>query len=238
MRLISSFLGAGLGAALWLSGTPAFANGSVTGTVHIASPAPKIAPHPVVKDGGICGHDAPNESVVVGQSGCLRNVVVFVKDARFEGKPPPVAGATLDQKKCRYLPHVQALTVGTPLSLMNNDAVLHNVHANEENMTVFNVAMPIKGQKLPIPMRKAGLMKLQCDAGHTWMNGWIYVFDHPYFAVTDDGGTFTIKDVPPGEHVLEFWHEPSDGTGAGVRTTAKVKVTDGAVARVELTMKL
>ena len=53
-------------------------------------------------------------------------------------------------------------------------------------MTVFNVAMPIKGQKLPIPMRKPGLMKLQCDAGHTWMNGWIYVFDHPYYAVTDE----------------------------------------------------
>jgi hypothetical protein len=96
---------------------------------------------------------------------------VFVKDARFEGKLAPVAGAALDQRQCRYLPHVQALTVGTPLSLMNNDAILHNVHANDESMTVFNVAMPIKGQKLPMPMRKPGLMKLQCDAGHVWMNG-------------------------------------------------------------------
>ena len=96
---------------------------------------------------------------------------MFVKDARFEGKLAPVAGAALDQRQCRYLPHVQALTVGTPLSLMNNDAILHNVHANDESMTVFNVAMPIKGQKLPMPMRKPGLMKLQCDAGHVWMNG-------------------------------------------------------------------
>jgi hypothetical protein len=133
---------------------------------------------------------------------------------------------------------VQAVTLGTPLTLMNNDAILHNVHANETGMTVFNVAMPIKGQKLPIPMRKPGLMKLQCDAGHTWMNGWIYVFEHPYFAVTDDKGAFTIKDVPPGEYTVELWHEPANGLGAGVRTTSKIKVTDGAPAKLELSMKL
>jgi plastocyanin len=226
------------GVGALLTGTLAFAAGTVTGTIRLAGAAPSLPAHPVVKDGGVCGREAPNESVLVGKGGCLRNVVVFVKDARFEGKLPPVAGAALDQKACRYAPHVQAVTVGTPLSLMNNDAILHNVHANEANMTVFNVAMPIKGQKLPIPMRKPGLMKLQCDAGHTWMNGWIYVFDHPYYAVTDEGGTFTIKDVPAGEHTLELWHEPADGTGAGVRTTAKVKVTDGGVAKLDLTIKL
>jgi hypothetical protein len=226
------------GAALLLTGTLARANGTVSGTVRLSGPAPALPPHPVVKDGSICGREAPNEAVLAGKGGCLRNVVVFIKDAAFAGKPAPVTGAALDQKGCRYAPHVQALTVGTPLSLMNNDAILHNVHANEANMTVFNVAMPIKGQKLPIPMRKAGLMKLQCDAGHTWMNGWIYVFDHPYYAVTDEGGTFTIKDVPAGEHTLEIWHEPADGSGAGVRTTAKVKVTDGGVAKLDLTMKL
>ena len=232
------FFGLLPGVAALLTGTIAFAAGTVTGTIRLAPPAPSLPAHPVVKDGSVCGREAPNEAVVAGKGGCLRNVVVFVKDARFEGKPAPVVGAALDQKGCRYAPHVQALTVGTPLSLMNNDAILHNVHANEANMTVFNVAMPIKGQKLPIPMRKSGLMKLQCDAGHTWMNGWIYVFDHPYYAVTDEGGTFTIKDVPAGEHTLELWHEPADGTGAGVRTTAKVKVSDGGVAKLDLTIKL
>jgi len=216
----------------------AWANGEVTGTVRLADAAPKAVPIPVAKDSGTCGREAPNEAVLAGEHGALRNVVVFVKDAHFEGKLAPSAGASLDQKQCRYIPHVQALTVGTPLSLMNNDGILHNVHANDTGMTVFNVAMPIKGQKLPIPMRKPGLVKLQCDAGHTWMNGWIYVFDHPYFAVTDQHGTFSIKDLPPGEHTLELWHEPADGKGAGVRTTAKVVVQSGAVAHLDLTLKL
>jgi hypothetical protein len=224
--------------ALSLLASTAFAAGSICGTVKVAQPAPAPPAHAVVKDGGVCGKEAPNEAVLVDKKGGLSNVVVFLKDARFEGKLAPVANAALDQHQCRYFPHVQALTVGTPLSLMNNDAILHNVHANDTGMTVFNVAMPIKGQKLPIPMRKPGLMKLQCDAGHTWMNGWIYVFEHPFFAVTDDKGAFTIKDVPPGEYTLELWHEPADGQGAGVRSTAKVKVGDGPPAKLDLAMKL
>jgi hypothetical protein len=224
--------------SLSLFASTALATGSIQGTVKVAKPCPLPPPHQVVKDGSVCGKDAPNESVVVDKKGGLQNVVVFLKDAKFAGKPAPIEHAALDQRQCRYFPHVQALTVGTPLSLMNNDAILHNVHANDTGMTVFNVAMPIKGQKLPIPMRKPGLMKLQCDAGHTWMNGWIYVFDHPFFAVTDEAGGFTIKDVPPGDYTVELWHEPADGQGSGVRTTAKVKVADGAPAKLELSMKL
>jgi Polysaccharide lyase family 4, domain II len=224
--------------AFSLLASTALAAGSIQGTIKVAKPAPAPPAHQVVKDGGICGKEAPNEAVVVDKKGGLQNVVVFVKDAKFAGKPAPIERAALDQRQCRYFPHVQALTVGTPLSLMNNDAILHNVHANDTGMTVFNVAMPIKGQKLPIPMRKPGLMKLQCDAGHTWMNGWIYVFDHPFFAVTDESGAFTIKDLPTGEYTVELWHEPADGQGSGVRTTAKVKVSDGSTAKLELTMKL
>jgi plastocyanin len=216
----------------------ALAAGSIQGTVKIVKPAPAAPALPVVKDGSVCGKEAPNDGIVVDKNGGLGNVVVSLKDAKFAGKPGPVANAALDQRQCRYFPHVQALTVGTQLSLMNNDAILHNVHANETGMTVFNVAMPIKGQKLPIPMRKPGLMKLQCDAGHTWMSGYIYVFEHPYFAVTDEKGAFTIKDVPPGDYTIELWHEAPDGQGAGVRTTSKVKVTDGAPAKLDLSMKL
>jgi plastocyanin len=230
-------------AAAMLAPGRARANGTIEGTIRLTGAAPVGTARPIVKDTGVCGKEAPDESVVVGKTGALANVVVFVNDARFPGKAAPTAGAAVDQKKCRYAPHVQAVTVGTPLAVMNNDAVLHNVHGNEAKpdapaLTVFNVAMPILGQKLPVTMSKPGLVRLQCDAGHTWMNAWIYVFDHPYFGVTDEGGKFVIADVPPGEHVVELWHEPVDGKGPGTRLTAKVKVVDGKRARLELTFRL
>jgi len=221
----------------------AFANGTIEGTIRLAGAAPAVAARPILKDAGACGREAAAESVVVGKGGTLGNVVVFLKDAKPAAAPAPVAGASLDQRKCRYVPHVQALTVGTSLAVMNNDAILHNVHGNEAKtdapaLTVFNLATPIKGQKVPVAMRKPGLVKLQCDAGHTWMNAWIYVFEHPYYAVTDDSGAFVIGDVPPGEHVVELWHEPANGEGAGTRVTAKVKVIDGKRARLDLALRL
>jgi plastocyanin len=232
-------------AAALLLAAPAVAraNGTIEGTIRIAGAAPVIAARPIAKDTNVCGSEAPAESVRLGKAGALANVVVSVTDARSAGPPPATAGATLDQRQCRYVPHVQAVTVGTPLAVMNNDAILHNVHGNDAGgagppLTVFNVAMPIKGQKLPVLMRKPGLVKLQCDAGHSWMNAWIYVFAHPYFAVTDGAGAFVIKDVPAGEHVVELWHEPADGRGPGRRMTAKVKVVDGRKTRLDLTLGL
>ena len=220
----------------------ALASGGIEGTIRLAGPAPLVAARPIAKDANVCGAEAPAESVIVGQGGVLANVVVFVTDARFAG-PPPSPHASVDQRRCRYAPHVQAVTVGTPVAVMNNDAILHNVHGNEAGAgvaapTLFNLAMPIKGQKLPVPMRKPGLIRLQCDAGHSWMNAWIYVFAHPYFAVTDNAGAFVIDGVPAGDHVVELWHEPASGQGPGTRTTARIKVVDGKRARLDLTLHL
>lgn len=232
-----------IAATMLAAAGPAFANGTIEGTVRLEGPAPAVAAKPILKDAAVCGRESAAESLVVGKGGALANAVVFVKDARFAGSLPPAAGASVDQRQCRYVPHVQALPVGTALSLMNNDAILHNVHgntlrANEPVVTAFNVAMPIKGQKLPVSLSKPGLIRLQCDAGHTWMNAWIYVFDHPYYAVTDANGRFVIGNVSAGEHVVEVWHEPPDGQGPGVGVTARVKVVDGKRARLDLTLHL
>jgi hypothetical protein len=231
------------GAAVLLVSGAAFANGTIEGTIRLEGPAPPVAARPILKDASACGREAAAESVVVGKGGGLGNVVVFLKDAKPAPAPAPVPGAALDQRRCRYIPHVQALTLGTPLAVMNNDAILHNVHGNEAKadgpaLTVFNLATPIKGQKVPVAMRRPGLVKLQCDAGHTWMNAWIYVFEHPHYAVTNDSGAFVIADVPAGEHLVELWHEPANGEGAGTRVTAKVKVSDGKRARLDLALRL
>jgi hypothetical protein len=81
-------------------------------------------------------------------------------------------------------------------------------------------------------------VKLRCDAGHSWMSAWVAVFDHPFYAVTDAKGRFTIRDLPAGEHTLEMWHEPADARGAPFTATTVVRIRDGQVTTVDPTMAL
>jgi plastocyanin len=222
-----------LAAAVWLFPTAALANGGVVGQVKLAGKPPALAARPVTKDATVCGSQKPSESVITGPAGLLRNVVVSLRGLKPAAAPAPTAGAAVDQVGCRYEPHVQAVTVGTQLTLVNSDRVLHNVHGSIGPVQAFNLAMPIKGQHLPTRLTRPGLVRLQCDAGHTWMSAYVYVFDHPYFAVTGADGHFEIKDVPPGHYTVEYWHESADGTGPGVTTTAEVTIKDGAPARAD-----
>ncbi len=212
--------------------------GSIAGVVKLAGDTRTLPAHKVTKDASVCGADKPNEAVVAASSGALANVVVSLKGARPPAPPPPTANAAVDQRGCRYQPHVQAVTAGTSLALVNSDAVLHNVHGSAGPVQVFNVAMPIRNQRVPAKLARPGLVRLQCDAGHTWMGAWVYVFDHPWFAVTGADGKFELKDVPPGHYTVEYWHEPVDGKGPGVTATAEVDVKDGAPTRADAVLKL
>ncbi len=230
----------GLIVALSLVASPvvALGGGAVTGTVRVERTPPKPAAVKIGKDATVCGKDAAYESWVVSPERQVANVVIAVKGAKALRPPAPTPGASVDQVGCRYTPHVQAVTQGTPLSVLNNDAVLHNVHATRTTggpaaITVFNVAMPFKGQKLPQTLKKTGVLKLRCDAGHTWMSGFVHVFDHPWFAVSDAKGAFTIKDVPAGDHTLTLWHEPADDKSAPLLKEITVHVEDGQIASVD-----
>jgi hypothetical protein len=175
----------------------------------------------------------------VDREGGLANVVVSIKG--LKAPAPPTKGAAVDQVGCRYAPHVQALTVGSELAVLNNDAVLHNVHGTVETgaspLTVFNVAMPFKGGKSPQVLKKPGAIKLRCDAGHTWMSAYVHVFDHPFFAVTDGKGRFSIKGVPPGKHTVELWHEPISAKEPPIVRTATVEVTAAKPATLDAAMQ-
>jgi len=223
---------------LWLLPAAAVANGTIEGSVKLAGKPPALPPHAVLKDNAVCGATKPSEAVIVGPGGVLRNVVVSLRLPRPASPPPPTAGAAIDQVGCTYKPHVQAVTVGTSVTLVNSDRVLHNVHGSIGPVQTFNFAMPIKDQRLPTKLTRPGLVRLQCDAGHTWMIAWLYVFEHPYFAVTGADGKFEIKDVPAGHYTMDLWHEPSDGRGAGVTSTVEVDVKDGAPTQADAVLKL
>jgi plastocyanin len=228
-------------ALIGLASAPAGAQGTLQGTVRVARLPKALPPLPVFKDGPVCGKEVPNEAVVVSPDRELANVVVSLRrpaPAQPAAAPPaPTRDATVDQVGCRYIPHVQAVTVGTRLTLLNSDDVLHNVHAHrtegQSSLTVFNLAMPFKGQKLPTTLKRSGMMKLRCDVGHTWMSAYVAVFDHPHFAVTDAKGRFSIANLPAGEHTVELWHEPVAAGSPPTVRTVPVRISDGKVTTVE-----
>ena len=201
------------------------AGGTVSGTVRLTKAAPKKETRKVTKDNGTCGSEKEDETYVVGAGGGLGNVVVFLEGAKGGSAP---ATAELDQQKCRYVPHVLGVAKGTTVNVKNSDPILHNTHSYLGGNTIFNMAMPVQGMKIPRKLDKVGAVKLGCDAGHTWMSGWIYVADSAFITVTDKNGKFSLEGVPPGEYTLKAWHE------AEGEKTAKVTVSAG-VATVSIT---
>lgn len=153
------------------------------------------------------------------KDGKVANVFVYVKNPPA-GDHKPSGKVTLDQKGCMYTPKMLGIMVNQDLEIINSDPTLHNVHAYAKPGE-FNQAMPKQGQKLTKKFKKKQvLVDIKCDV-HKWMHASAGVLDHPFFAVTNDKGEFSIDNVPDGEYDVEAVH-PVFGTKAG-----KVKVTGG-----------
>lgn len=154
-------------------------------------------------------HSAPvvESPVNVAASGGLRDVVVYLREAPRAGGAVPDSPERLDQVGCIYTPRVVALRAGQTLAIRNSDATLHNVHVRAQKNREFNIGQPIQGitSRRVFDQPEVGI-DVSCDV-HGWMNGAIAVFDHPWFAVSMEDGSFAIENVPPGEYVLEAWHE-------------------------------
>jgi plastocyanin len=148
------------------------------------------------------------ETFVVSSDGKLANVFVYVKDGLGNyAYDPPSGGAKLDQHGCRYTPHVFGLRVGQPLEIINSDPTLHNIHATPKNNPEFNNGQPIQGMKMTHTFNNPEVMvPFKCDV-HGWMNAYVGVVPHPYFAVTKEDGSFELKGLPPGTYTIEAWHE-------------------------------
>ena len=99
------------------------------------------------------------------------------------------------------------IRVGQPLTIVNDDPTLHNIHALPKNNQEFNVGQPLQSMKMNETFTTPEVMvPFKCDV-HGWMNAYAGVLDHPYFAVTAADGTFSLKGVPPGTYTVEAWHE-------------------------------
>lgn len=180
--------------------------GTIKGKVTFKGEAPmrKIIP---TKDQTVCGGIREDPQITVGPGGGVEDAIVYLKDVP-KGKKwmKPEKTPVLNNKDCRFHPPVQVIPVGMNLEIHNSDPVLHNTHGFLIKSTVFNVAMPRQGMSVERPLRKPGIIRVECDS-HGWMLGWIYVADNPYYAVTAKDGTFSIADVPAGNYTLVIWQE-------------------------------
>ncbi|HUO03661.1 MAG TPA: carboxypeptidase regulatory-like domain-containing protein [Candidatus Binataceae bacterium] len=208
--------------------SPAMAAGTISGTVKLDGAAPAPKPVEVTKDKDVCGLKPHfSQDLVVSTGGGIKNAVIVLKDAKGDLKPAEVE---FDQKGCTYEPHVLAFPAGSTVDIVNSDGILHNIHTYSTENPSFNMAQPKFKKVIKKQIDKPEVIKVTCDA-HGWMHGWWYATDTPYFAVTDDAGNFTIKDVPPGSYTIEVWQETL-GT-----QDQKVDVKDGAAATSNFTLK-
>ena len=176
------------------------------------------------------GNSTETEYYLVDADGGLNNVFVYVKEG-LEGwivPPTPTDSITLNQDACRYQPHVFGIRVGQTLEILNSDETLHNIHARPTANDEFNTGQPIKDMVYRREFTTPEIMvPFKCDV-HGWMNAYVGVLDHPYFAVTESG-SFDISTLPPGDYVIEAWHEML-GT-----QTQNVTITERATAEVSFT---
>jgi hypothetical protein len=185
--------------------------GSVVGKVRFTGKKPPRKPIDMSEDPAcVEAHHgrAFDESVLTGKSGALANVFVYVKTG-LEGKTfeVPATPVTIDQRGCWFTPRVLGIQTGQSLSVINSDPVTHNIHPLAQVNREWNHSQgqgdPPLGRKF---IKPEIMIPVKCNI-HSWMHAYIGVLPYPYFAVSGRDGSFEIRNMPPGNYVIEAWHE-------------------------------
>lgn len=195
--------------------------GTIKGRVVFHGSPPPMKMIIPTKDQEVCGGIREEPQIILGENQGLQDAVVFLK-AIENGKAWEQAAPTpeLTNLKCNFVPHVQVVPVGSDIEIVSADPVLHATHGFLGKRTVFSVTLPNQGDRVKRPLKKAGIVRVECDA-HGWMLGWIYVADNPYHGLTGHDGAFMITDIPPGAYTLVVWQEYTGLTEIPVIVKAK-----------------
>jgi plastocyanin len=191
--------------------------GSVRGRVTFADPLAPSAPRPAVGDLG--GHSR--------EQSLDRRAVVYLESApRLAFDELPASRARMDQRNEQFSPRVLAVTVGTTVDFPNNDTKFHNVFSLSSRVKAFDLGRYPPGHSGSVRFDKPGIVRVFCDI-HSQMSGYILVFSHPFFSVTDLDGRYTIAGVPAGTYTLVVWSE------VGSAALQRVVIADGGVAEAD-----
>jgi plastocyanin len=177
-------------------------HGEVTGVVLFTGKVPPPI-EITATDGSRIKH---SDLVVDPKTKGLRHVVAVLEDAPAMPKLKKADAVLLDQRDMLFLPRVVAVQHGQPVRFENNDLFNHSVMASstvKENE--FNIFVaPSRPHEHAFSLQKHPI-QIGCSL-HPWMRAWVYVVPHPWFAVTDEKGQFTIKGVPRGKYTLLVRH--------------------------------
>jgi plastocyanin len=193
--------------------------GSISGTVKFKGTAPTPKKLDIGKDKEVCDKSPKTDPTLIVNNGNLTNAVITITDIK-SGKKVDAKKVTLDQKGCEYHPHVLAFPAGSTVEILNPDGILHNVHSYSKVNSPFNQAQPKFKKTLEVKIDKPEAIEVKCDV-HGWMHGWLVATENPYFAVTDNSGSFKLTDVPAGSYTVEVWHEKLGKSSQKVTVKAK-----------------
>ncbi|MFN0251965.1 MAG: c-type cytochrome [Kofleriaceae bacterium] len=218
------------------SPVPSVATHAIRGKVRFAGTPPTPETIHAHHDSHVCGKGGPmvDESLLVDASGGLANTIVVIQGVTpvlaAVAAPGPSRAPSLDQRNCTFIPHAQSVTQGSELAIQSNDPILHNIHGFLGKRTVFNLAIPVANKVVSRRLDEAGIIRIRCDSGHTWMSAYIAVVPHRFHATTARDGSFEIAGLPRGSYTLRAWHEK---LGA---VEQRVEVADGD-AQISMTFR-
>ncbi len=177
----------------------------------------------------ICGKEKEPEDLLLSSNNGIRNAVVSLQNvppgAKRDWNFPP---AKMDQKQCSFTPRVVIVPVGGTMEFLNSDRLLHNVGARARRIRRSTEHSRMRGA-FPSSSNNPKLLRVDCDL-HSWMRGWVVVAEHPFYAVTNEQGEFTLDNVPPGKYTLRVWQETLGNM------TQEVVVADKALTTVSVAM--
>lgn len=203
----------------------AAATGVIEGAVTLRDASPRPTRVQNTTDPAVCGAEHTLEDLLVARDNRgVQNAILSV-DAVPADKTPAVAPGrlVLDNLQCRFRPHVSVVPAGSVIETVNSDPVLHTAHFYGAVET--NLALALKGMRVSVRVQTPGTIVVKCDV-HGWMQAYIRVADHPFYAVSDARGSFRISGVPAGEYAIEAWHERLG------RQRSRVRVVGGETARM------
>jgi plastocyanin len=207
--------------------------GAIQGTVHYVKSPPKAIEIDMNQDPACTlGPTLYSEQYVVSNGGGFGNVFIYIKDGLGNRVyAAPTTPVDIDQKGCRYVPHVVGVMVGQPVRFTNSDPTMHNVHMVPTvagNQAVDISQPPANGANGAQDERTFKspelMMPVRCN-NHPWMQAFINVSANPFFAVSDVSGRYFIKGLPPGTYTVVADQEELGQKIATVTVPAKGTVT-------------